>query len=112
MPWKSPKPAQKEKLRSIKGVFNVDTTTMKPAEEIVEEVIRVLTESEIVFKQKGYIFKCKQKQPIDKAERVQFDLEICQIHGLNMNGVRFKRISGGVWGYRTLCQTLMQKMKL
>jgi MAP/microtubule affinity-regulating kinase len=112
MPWKSPKPAQKEKLRSIKGVFNVDTTTMKPAEEIVEEVTRVLTDSEIVFKQKGFVFKCKQKQPIDKAERVQFDLEICQIHGLNMNGVRFKRISGGVWGYRTLCQTLMQKMKL
>lgn len=112
MQWKSPKPAQKEKLRSIKGVFNVDTTTMKPADEIVEEVMRVLTESEIVFKQKGYVFKCKQKQPIDKTERVQFDLEICQIHGLNMNGVRFKRISGGVWGYRTLCQTLMQKMKL
>jgi len=113
MPWKSsPKPVQKEKLRSIKGVFNVDTTTMKPAEEIVEEVTRVLTESEITFKQKGYVFKCKQKQPIDKAERVQFDLEICQIQGLNMNGVRFKRISGGVWGYRTLCQTLMQKMKL
>lgn len=112
MQWKSPKPATKEKLRSIKGVFNVDTTTMKPAEEIVEEVTRVLNETGITFKQKGYVFKCKQKQPIDKAERVQFDLEICQIQGLNMNGVRFKRISGGVWGYRTLCQTLMQKMKL
>lgn len=113
-PSKSEKPAAppKEKLRSIKGVFNVDTTTLKPADQIVLEVIRILTETGISFKQKGYVFKCKQKQPIDKAERVQFDLEICQIQGLNMNGVRFKRISGGVWGYRTLCQTLMQKMKL
>jgi len=105
----SPKP---EKLREIKGVFNVDTTTLKPAEQIVEEVIRVLDEAGITYKQKGYVFKCKQKQPIDKTERVHFDLEICQIQGLNMNGVRFKRISGGVWGYRTLCQALMQKMKL
>lgn len=114
MPWKSTKPAgqPKEKLRSIKGVFNVDTTTMKPADQIVLEVIRVLTESGITFKQKGYTFKCKQRQPIDKAERVHFDLEICQIQGLNMNGVRFKRISGGVWAYRSLCQSLMQKMKL
>ena len=112
MPWK-PKPAgPKEKLRSIKGVFNVDTTTMKPADQIVLEVIRVLTESGITFKHKGYTFKCKQRQPIDKAERVHFDLEICQIQGLNMNGVRFKRISGGVWAYRSLCQSLMQKMKL
>lgn len=112
MPWK-PKPAgPKEKLRSIKGVFNVDTTTMKPADQIVLEVIRVLTESGITFKHKGYTFKCKQKQPLDKAERVHFDLEICQIQGLNMNGVRFKRISGGVWAYRSLCQSLMQKMKL
>lgn len=85
---------------------------MKPADQIVLEVIRVLTESGITFKQKGYTFKCKQKQPIDKAERVHFDLEICQIQGLNMNGVRFKRISGGVWAYRSLCQSLMQKMKL
>lgn len=112
MPWK-PKPAgPKEKLRSIKGVFNVDTTTMKQPEEIVKEVIRVLTESGITFKNKGYTYKCKQRQPVDKAERVQFDLEICQIQGLNMNGVRFKRISGGVWAYRSLCQSLMQKMKL
>eukprot|EP00026_Physarum_polycephalum_P003632 Phypoly_transcript_03645.p1 GENE.Phypoly_transcript_03645~~Phypoly_transcript_03645.p1 ORF type:complete len:738 (+),score=143.90 Phypoly_transcript_03645:152-2365(+) len=113
MPWKSNKPAApKEKLRSIKGVFNVDTTTMKPADQIVLEVLKVLTESGITFKQKGFVFKCKQKQPLDKAERVHFDLEICQIHGLNMNGVRFKRISGGVWAYRSLCQSLMQKMKL
>jgi len=112
MPWKPKTAGPKEKLRSIKGVFNVDTTTMKPAEQIVLEVIRVLTESGITFKHKGYTFKCKQRQPIDKAERVQFDLEICQIQGLNMNGVRFKRISGGVWAYRSLCQSLMQKMKL
>lgn len=109
---------------------------MKPADQIVLEVLRVLTESGITFKHKGYpqtifineevgerekeeefdkeryTFKCKQKQPLDKAERVYFDLEICQIQGLNMNGVRFKRISGGVWAYRSLCQSLMQKMKL
>lgn len=112
MPWKPKTSGPKEKLRAIKGVFNVDTTTMKPADQIVLEVIRVLTESGITFKHKGYTFKCKQKQPIDKAERVHFDLEICQIQGLNMNGVRFKRISGGVWAYRSLCQSLMQKMKL
>lgn len=45
---------QKEKLRVIKGVFNVDTTTLKPADQIVDEIVRVLTETGISFKQKGY----------------------------------------------------------
>ena len=31
-----------DKIRSIKGVFNVDTTTMKNPREIMEEVMRVL----------------------------------------------------------------------
>eukprot|EP01111_Echinosteliopsis_oligospora_P000632 TRINITY_DN1070_c0_g1_i1.p1 TRINITY_DN1070_c0_g1~~TRINITY_DN1070_c0_g1_i1.p1 ORF type:complete len:749 (+),score=253.74 TRINITY_DN1070_c0_g1_i1:425-2671(+) len=109
-PWKSKQSQPKDKsIRTIKGVFNVDTTTMKTPDQIVAEITRVLGEDHIEFKHKGYTFKCKQKQA---DEKIQFDMEICQLEGLNMNGVRFKRISGGVWPYRNTCQTLIANMKL
>eukprot|EP01111_Echinosteliopsis_oligospora_P004745 TRINITY_DN1781_c0_g4_i1.p1 TRINITY_DN1781_c0_g4~~TRINITY_DN1781_c0_g4_i1.p1 ORF type:complete len:739 (+),score=236.28 TRINITY_DN1781_c0_g4_i1:134-2350(+) len=100
-----------EKIRAIKGVFNVDTTTMKNPKEIMDEIIRVLNERTILFAQEGFVFRCKDTTT-QHQKPLQFEMEVCQIKGLSMNGVKFKRTSGDVWIYRNMCQTLMGDMKL
>jgi len=105
----------KDKIRTIKGVFNVDTTTMKNPREILEEVLRVLGEQSLEVDFEGYTFRCKSTE--DGAgeggkSRLQFEVEVCQIKGLSMNGVKFKRVAGDVWEYRNMCQNLMALMKL
>eukprot|EP00026_Physarum_polycephalum_P004060 Phypoly_transcript_04077.p1 GENE.Phypoly_transcript_04077~~Phypoly_transcript_04077.p1 ORF type:complete len:643 (-),score=138.15 Phypoly_transcript_04077:165-2093(-) len=102
-----------DKIRSIKGVFNVDTTTMKNPREILEEVLRVLGDQPLEVSFEGYIFRCKSTEETqENKSRLQFEVEVCQIKGLAMNGVKFKRVAGDVWDYRNMCQTLMAQMKL
>jgi hypothetical protein len=48
---------------------------------------------------------------VDKDE-LHFEIEICQISGLNMNAIKFKRVKGDTWDYRVCCKSLMDKMKL
>lgn len=104
------------KLRKIQGAFSVDTTTVKAPQDIYSEIDRVLNESNIQFKVKngGCVFKCKQdpkEESVDKDE-LHFEIEICQISGLNMNAIKFKRVKGDTWDYRVCCKSLMDKMKL
>lgn len=103
----------KDKIRTIKGVFNVDTTTMKNPREIMEEVLRVLGEQPLEVDFEGYTFRCKSTDLGEGGKsRLQFEVEVCQIKGLSMNGVKFKRVAGDVWEYRNMCQNLMSLMKL
>lgn len=112
----APAKANTMKLRKIQGAFSVDTTTVKAPQDIYNEIDRVLTESNIHFKVKngGCVFKCKQdpkEESVDKDE-LHFEIEICQISGLNMNAIKFKRVKGDTWDYRVCCKSLMDKMKL
>lgn len=104
----------KDKIRTIKGVFNVDTTTMKNPREIMEEVLRVLGDQPLEVDFEGYTFRCKSTEEGagEGKSRLQFEVEVCQIKGLSMNGVKFKRVAGDVWEYRNMCQNLMALMKL
>jgi MAP/microtubule affinity-regulating kinase len=113
--WGRKGAGKQDKIRSIKGVFNVDTTTMKNPREIVEEITRVLADQPLQVESDGYTFRCKHAGTADglsSKAKLQFELEVCQIKGLAMNGVKFKRVAGDVWEYRNMCQLLMTNMKL
>lgn len=103
-----------DKIRTTKGVFNVDTTTMKQPADILTEVARVLDLHQLEYVLEGYIFRCKEKSnsPDRKQKPLQFDVEVCQIKGLSMHGLKFKRVAGDVWEYRNTCQTLIAQMKM
>jgi len=105
---------RKDKIRTIKGVFNVDTTTMKNPREVMEEVVRVLADQPLMVDCEGYTFRCKSTEdsPESSKARLQFEIEICQIKGLSMIGVKFKRLAGDVWEYRNMCQNIMAMTKL
>lgn len=62
----------------------------------------------------GCVFKCKETSIPEDSEKdeMHFEIEICQMVGLNMNAVKFKRVKGDTWAYSVLCKSLIEKMKL
>jgi hypothetical protein len=41
-----------------------------------------------------------------------FETEICQLPFLNLNGVRFRRISGNAWEYKAICKEILGDLDL
>lgn len=103
-----------DKLREVKGVFNVDTTTTQSPQQVLEEIARVLEAEKLEvgpekleFKLKGHIFKINNPNV-----RLKFQLEICRIKNLDLTGVKLKRLRGDLWDYKQYCQKVMGKMRL
>lgn len=109
-------PRKTDKIRTTKGVFNVDTTTTKMPADIINELTRVLKQNELENVLDGYILQCKQRPATPdkdrKQKQLQFEIEVCQIKGLTMYGVKFKRVAGDVWEYRNMVQALVGQLKL
>jgi len=103
-----------DKVKQVPGVFNVDTTTTQPPQQVVEEIKRVLDietndvgDYKLEYKLKGYVFKCTYPN-----RRLRFQLEICRIKNLDLTGVKLKRLKGDLWVYKEYCQRVMGKIRL
>jgi len=93
--------------RLVSGVFKSSTTTSMPPEEAAKIVKKCLGDSDLFVKRKSpYVFLC-----MDEAG-VKFKVEVCKILQLDLTGVHLKRISGDIWKYKELCNSLVTDMKL
>jgi MAP/microtubule affinity-regulating kinase len=102
------------KIKEVKGVFSVDTTTTAPPALVVEEIIRILDlekdaaeQFRLKYKQKGYVFKCRYPH-----QHLEFTLEVCKIKKMDLTGVKSKRLKGDLWVYKDYCQRIIAKLKL
>jgi hypothetical protein len=43
---------------------------------------------------------------------VSFELEICRIPRMNLYGLHFKRLKGGVWSYKRICSAFLSILNL
>lgn len=93
--------------RSLRFTFSVSTTSTKEPDALLAEVTRALTDANVKFETHGFLI-------IGTAPDggVVFEVEVCKLPRLSMNGLRFKRMSGNSWAYKTLCTDLIAKMQL
>jgi serine/threonine protein kinase len=97
------------KLRSVKGLFNVATSTSKPIPDIVDLVSKVLEKNAIQFTLNGYVFAC---QDVSGQSPVEFEIEVCKIYKLNLHGLHLRRTRGEAWLYKNVCSKLSSQWKL
>ena len=112
----------KEELRAVSGWFlNVSTTSTKQPHEVLEEICRVLTANKLSYTFEGaFILNCEadvtallgNESSDGKKARVLFQMELCSVPKMNLVGLHFRRVEGGVWNYKKISQKLLAQMAL
>jgi len=98
------------RLRIVKAVFDVETTSAKHPVGVVQEITRVLTESFIPFyNPEVTLFQCTHGVGTDT---VHWEVEVCIVQNLGLTGVVFKRRAGNFWNYKAIVENLRSRMQL
>uniref|UniRef100_A0A6B2G5I7 non-specific serine/threonine protein kinase n=1 Tax=Myxobolus squamalis TaxID=59785 RepID=A0A6B2G5I7_MYXSQ len=114
------------KPRSLRFTWSMKTTSSHEPEIMMKEIIRVLNLNNIAYERPGYFTLlcmytpyCRDEfslkpQHIDKkqVETVQFEIEICKLPRISLNGVRFKRISGTSIAFKNIASKIANEFKL
>ncbi|KAL2911871.1 hypothetical protein HK105_208654 [Polyrhizophydium stewartii] len=110
------------KPRSLRFTFNSNTTSSKPPDEIIAEVIKVCTKHEISYRPTSrYLLECSWATPGAGAspagaagkEAVKFEIEVCKLPRLNnLHGLRFKRVGGSSADYKEICEKILSSISL
>ncbi|KAL6052966.1 Serine/threonine-protein kinase KIN2 [Balamuthia mandrillaris] len=85
--------------------LNLSTTSHKAADDILKEVVRVLSMHGIPHVCRDFCIDCKY-------EDVCFEVEVCKVPLLPVNAVRFNRIAGDAWAYKSIAAQLVEEMEL
>lgn len=99
------KTLQEQEPRTAKFTFSVSTTSTKDAQEVFGIVLNVLKLNKVGCEAQGLVASCK-------VDDLIFEIEVCRLKGLDVVGLRCKRLSGDMWSYKELLGTLIGEMKL
>jgi MAP/microtubule affinity-regulating kinase len=84
----------------------MNNTSSKEAEELLTEMKRVLVSNDIMFEHsEPFMLLCEHGE-------VTFEMEICKLPRLMMNGIRHKRIGGPSLAYKNICTKLLNEMNM
>ncbi|EGF77088.1 hypothetical protein BATDEDRAFT_6988, partial [Batrachochytrium dendrobatidis JAM81] len=91
--------------RTARFTFSLNTTSTKEPDLVFAEVVRVLKDAGVKHSIANLVATCD-------LEGIQFELEVCRLPNLALNGLRFKRLMGNTWEYKDLLTNLISKMNL
>jgi maternal embryonic leucine zipper kinase len=97
--------------RKVKATHNVSNTCQHGPDYILHRLKTVIVERKIPFKQNGYQLRCNMTDDWGKTQ-LSFDMEVVQLHKMNLMGVRCKRVKGDTWHYKKLCEDVLRLAKL
>ncbi|XP_072033038.1 probable serine/threonine-protein kinase MARK-A [Amphiura filiformis] len=91
----------------IKHAKSFSVTTCKELWEIVTEIRRTLDS-----KQPALIYKNDENMFALQQNGVEMELEVCQVPGLTLNGLKLHKIAGDTVQYKELCQDILKTINL
>ncbi|XP_026722686.1 maternal embryonic leucine zipper kinase [Athene cunicularia] len=97
--------------RKLKEHCNVTATKLLNPDQVLDELISVLSEKHVEFVQKGYALKCQTRLNFGKVT-VEFELEVCRIGKSEVVGIRRQRLKGDAWVYKTLMEDILSSCQV
>jgi MAP/microtubule affinity-regulating kinase len=106
------KMGEEGKPRSLRFTFNSNTTSSKPPDEIVAEILKACATHAMQAKAASkYLLECTFTPR--EGEFVRWEVEVCKLPRLNnLHGLRFKRLSGASTDYKECCERILASVAL
>ncbi|XP_030325901.1 maternal embryonic leucine zipper kinase isoform X4 [Strigops habroptila] len=92
--------------RKLKAHYNVTSTQLLNPDQLLNEIIAVLSKKHVEYVQKGYTLKCQTRTHFGKVS-MEFELEVCQLSKPEVVGIRRQRLKGDAWVYKRLMEDIL-----
>ncbi|XP_029107317.1 serine/threonine-protein kinase MARK1 isoform X1 [Scleropages formosus] len=102
------------KPRSLRFTWSMKTTSSMDPNDMMREIRKVLDANNCDYEQRErFLLFCVHGDGHAHAENlVQWEMEVCKLPRLSLNGVRFKRISGTSIAFKNIASKIANELKL
>uniref|UniRef100_A0A8B9V2P6 Maternal embryonic leucine zipper kinase n=1 Tax=Anas zonorhyncha TaxID=75864 RepID=A0A8B9V2P6_9AVES len=105
------KRSTRDEPRKLKAHYNVTTTQLMNPDQLLNEIIAVLSKKQVEYVKKGYTLKCQTQSDFGKVT-MKFELEVCQLSKPEVVGIRRQRLKGDAWVYKRLMDDILSSCQV
>ena len=102
-----------QKPRPLRFTWSMKTTSNMDANDVIGEIKRVLDLNMCDYECRDrYLLYCGHRSPHNNHSLVQWEMEVCKLPRLRLNGVRLKRIHGPAIDFRNIASKITNELNL